>query len=151
MPVLLCIVTAALGLAGWFGYGIVHTLNHIPEAYAAWDTGTLLVEYMRSHDNRWPTSWDDLLTVLNTDSGRQILLRGARAGDLIYARSLRNYVSVNWSFDPMHPDSQPNPITRPDGSRFPVVWSGAEPNEMVREYLRTPAATRESDPRVMRN
>jgi hypothetical protein len=123
---------------GWYVYKIIFVTRHIPEAYAAWDTGTLLVEYMKGHDNRWPTSWDDLLTVLDSQSGRHVLLRGSQAGDLAYARGLRNLVSVDWSFDPEHPDDR-RPVTRRDGGSFPVVW--ADPNEMVREQLNKRAAT----------
>jgi hypothetical protein len=34
-------------IGGWVIYRIMFTLNHLPEAYAAWDTGDLLVEYIR--------------------------------------------------------------------------------------------------------
>jgi hypothetical protein len=143
---LLCVAIAVSGVVGWIAYGVVYTLHRIPEAYAAWDTGTLLVEYMKAHDNRWPASWDDLLTVLDSDAGRQIPLMGAAAGDVKYARSLRDHVSVDWSFDPHHADDRRNPVSRPDGTAFPVVWSHAEPNELIRDYLRTRAATITSKP-----
>jgi hypothetical protein len=133
-----------LAVIGWFAYRIFFTLN-IPQAYAAWDTGTLLVEYMKSHNDHWPTSWDDLLTTLNTDSGRDIPLRGAQAGDIPYAQSLREKISIDWTFDPNHPDRH-NPVTRPDGSAFPVTWQNADPNEMVRKYLADRAATQPSPP-----
>jgi len=141
-----CVAFVVLGVVGWIAYGIMHTLHGIPEAYAAWDTGTLLVKFMESHENRWPTSWGDLLTILDSDAGRQIPLRGATAGDVVYARSLHDHVSVDWNFDPRHADDQRNPVTRADGSAFPVVWNGGDPNEMVREYLRTHAATMASKP-----
>src|SRR5580700_3129871 len=91
------IVVAAVG---WFVYSLLYTVDHIPEAYAAWDTGTLLVEYMEVHGNRWPTSWDELLTVMNSDADRQILLRGGHAGesDLAYARTLQDKVSIDRTF-----------------------------------------------------
>jgi hypothetical protein len=107
------------------------TLNHLPEAYAAWDTGDLLVEYMKMHQNHWPRSWDDLLTVLDSESGRELILWGSRAGDIAYARALRNKVRVDWNFDPCHSDLR-NPVSRPDGSPFPVVWQDAEPNQLWR-------------------
>jgi hypothetical protein len=88
------------GVAAYFIYGAVYTWWRIPEAYAAWDTGTLLVEYMKSHDNRWPLSWDDLLAVVRRDSGEEIILRGARAGDTNYVASLSARVAIDWRFDP---------------------------------------------------
>ena len=128
------VALALLAAVAYFGYRIVHTVRQIPEAYAAWDTGTLVIEYMKSHHNRWPSSWEDLLSVMSSSSGEQIMLRGAGAGDTNYATSLRSKVAIDWKFDPRCP-VQACPITQVDGSRFPVVWRGAEPNEMVRIYL----------------
>ncbi len=138
--ILIVIGIAVVCAATCIGYSLWHTVRHIPEAYAAWDTGTLLIEYMESHDNRWPTSWDDLLSVLEGPRGEQIILRGARAGDMQYARSLSRMVAVDWTFDPADIGTR-SPVTRPDGSRFPVVWHGCDPNAMIREYLqRSPSS-----------
>lgn len=131
--VLATIVLGGFGAAAYFGYKIVHTVCHIPEAYAAWDTGTLLVEYMDLHDRRWPSSWDDLLSVMNNPINPP-MFRGARAGDTNYALSLRKRVAIDWHFNPRQ-CNESLPVTRPDGTKFPVVWSGAEPNKMVRAYL----------------
>ncbi len=143
---ILILAMAVLGIVGWLVYGFFHTYAHIPEAYAAWDTGTLLVEYMKSHDNRWPSSWDDLLSVVESEAGRRIALRGGQAGDLRYARSLREKVRVDWNFDPSRPQRS-QPVTRLDGAAFPVVWRSAEPNTMVREHLEEHASTRASEGR----
>ena len=132
------IVVTIFGILAYFGCVIAYTVStvrHIPEAYAAWDTGTLLVEYMKSHDGRWPSSWDELLSVMSSDSGSQIMLRGSQAGDTNYALSLRKMVAIDWKFDPAQND-QRSPVTRPNGTKFPVVWQGAEPNKMVRAYLK---------------
>ena len=96
---------------------------------------------MKQHDDRWPASWDDLLTVLDSDDGRNIPLRGSRAGDVAYARSLRAMVAVDWRFNPASPGAG-NPVTPPGGGTFPVTWAGAEPNDMVRSYLATRPSTR---------
>ncbi len=128
------VVLTVFGVVVYFGYGITHTLRRIPEAYAAWDTGTLLVEYMKSHGNRWPSSWGDLLSVVRSDSGDQVMFRGAKAGDTNYAASLRTKVAIDWKFDPSREGQSP-PVTRLDGTKFPVVWKGAEPNDMIHRYL----------------
>jgi hypothetical protein len=94
-----------------------------------------------SGNDHWPKSWDDLLTVLESDEGRRIPLRGAEAGDLRYARSLRQKVLVDWSFNPATP-SAVIPVTTHAGEKFPVTWS--DPNEMVRLYLSERASTRPS-------
>ncbi|MCC6909207.1 MAG: hypothetical protein IT430_14795 [Phycisphaerales bacterium] len=117
----------------------MYTLRHLPEAYAAWDTGTLLVEYLKLHDDRWPTSWEDLLTVLESSGAEDITLYGAQAGDMQYARSLREVVAIDWSVDTAQLDHA-SPVTRPDGSPFPVLWQNADPNEMLREYLKSNAS-----------
>jgi len=134
--ILIAVVLIVFGTAAYFVYDLVYTVRHVPEAYAAWDTGTLLVEYMKSHGNRWPSSWDDLLSVMHSDSGDQVMFRGAGAGDTNYAASLRTKVAIDWKFDTSH-DHAGSPVTRLDGTKFPVVWHGAEPNEMVHEYLTT--------------
>lgn len=132
---ILAISAAALAVAAWIGYRAVYTLRHVPEAYAAWDTGTLLVEYLQTHDNHWPTSWDDLLTVLDLPREADIVLYGSSGGNAAYARSLRERIAVNWSLDPAQ-IADANPVTRPDGNAFTVLWEGGDPNEIVREYLR---------------
>lgn len=140
---IITIFVAVIALTAWISFRFLYTAYHITEAYAAWDTGTLLVEYLKTHDDRWPGSWDDLLSVMNTESGRKLILQGASAGDLAYAQKLRAKVVIDWRFDPKHPGTA-KPVTRPNGKPFPIIWEGAEPNEMVREYLKTGARTGES-------
>ena len=129
------VVMTIFGVAAYIAYAIIYTVRRLPEAYAAWDTGTLLVEYMKSHGNRWPSSWDDLVTMAPSESADRIILHGAAAGGTNYVSSLRTKVAISWEFDPSR-EGQGSPVTRPDGRRFPVVWSGAEPNAMVYSYLR---------------
>jgi hypothetical protein len=136
---------AISGVAAVVGYQIIYTVQHVDEAYAAWDTGTLLVEYMKSHDDRWPSSWDDPLSLVRNDSEHRIILRGASAGDVDYASRLQKVVTIDWQFDPSR-NGHSSPVTRPDGTEFPIVWKGAEPNEMVYAYfghnsMRHPPAT----------
>ncbi len=130
-----------VGVVVWIAYSFFHTAALLPEAYAAWDTGTLLVEYMKANDDRWPSSWNELLTVMDLESGKSIPLRGAGAGDVRYAQALHARVSVDWTFDPSRP-GEARPVTRIDGAPFPVVWE--DPNTMVRDYLLARASTRES-------
>jgi len=141
--IILFVAIVVIGVIGWITHVLYRTVTHIPEAYAAWDTGTLLVEYLKTHEDHWPSSWDDLLTVLGSQAGQKIMLRGARAGDVPYARSLRDKVAVDWTFNVAGPEGEP-PVTRLDGSAFIIVWEGAEPNEMVRSYLKERASTQPS-------
>lgn len=139
--ILLVTAVVVLGSAGLIAYAVQTSLHRIREAYAAWDTGTLLTEYMERNDDRWPKSWDDLVAIVPADPGRQVMFRGASAGDVGYARSLKERVAVDWAFNPARPGAQ-NPVTRADGEKFPMTWSAGEPNEMVRSYLSRRAATR---------
>ena len=125
-------VVATVGVVGSIAYRVLHTRRGISEAYAAWDTGTLLIEYMKEHNDRWPTSWDELLTVLHSDEGRKIPLRGAQPGDIAYARRLREMVAVDWAFDPANPNAG-SPVTPISGGKFSVVWkdAGTEPDDSV--------------------
>ena len=137
----LAFVVAIVGVVAWGAVRLLNQLSQIPDAYAAWDTGTLLTEYMKQNADRWPQSWDEVVEVVRSDSQRQIVLRGAQAGDLAYAQSLRSRVKVDWTYDPLDPKGA-DPVTKANGSKFGVIWSGAEPNDMIREYLADRAATR---------
>jgi hypothetical protein len=130
----IALVLTVVVVAAYIGHAIFQVLSRIPEAYAAWDTGTLLVEYMKSHDRKWPSSWNDLLSMVRNDADGRITLHGAKTGDTNYALSLGKRVSIDWTFNPTR-SMRGNPVTRPDGSRFRMVWAGAEPNDMVRDYL----------------
>jgi hypothetical protein len=39
---------------------ILDTWRKLPEAYAGWDVGTMLVCLTQRNENRWPKSWDEL-------------------------------------------------------------------------------------------
>ncbi len=115
-------------------YSAIQAPGQLREAYAAWDTGTLLVEYLKAHDDQWPKSWDDLLTVMDGKTESDFILRGRGSLDREYAVSLREKVVIDWNFDPKSP-GQSQPVTRLDGKPFPVTWQGAEPNKMIRDHL----------------
>ncbi|MEM8670489.1 MAG: hypothetical protein AAGG48_23385 [Planctomycetota bacterium] len=131
---------------GWLAFSLVRTVREIPEAYAAWDTGTLLTTYMQQNDGKWPTNWDDLATVIG-DGQPMLFSRTDSDGNPIskteYIDKLRSMVQVDWSFDPV-PDTTDSPVTRIDGGRFRTVWAGAEPNEMVRSFIHHRAQQSES-------
>jgi len=131
----LAVAVTVIGIIAYLVGGLLYAWHHVPEAYAAWDTGSLLVAYMESHDGRWPRGWDDLLSVLHGEGTRSIMMRGAEASDSEYPRRLREMVSIDWSFDPATSGPDERPVVRPDNSRFPMVWEHADPNEMVHRYI----------------
>lgn len=130
-------ITAALVLAlGWFAYSLFDAWRNIPEAYAAWDAGLLIVAYLELHDNKWPQSWDELLSV--TENG--VHTRGDYGENGVNGM-LSDSVRVDWDFDPESivdtewVEGQIRVVTRADGKDFSVLWAGAEPNRMIWRYL----------------
>ena len=134
---------------GWIVYRILYTLRGLPDAYAMWDTGVLLIDYMQHHDNRWPGGWDDL-----GDSYQRLHLIGLgehlRGGMTL--NQLRDRVTIDSHVDTARIAAMPA-----DPDRFHAIsprdsnttlWEGADPNEMVWDYLhgRYPAAPASSQP-----
>lgn len=134
-------------VVGWFAVSIVRTIREIPEAYAAWDTGTLLTTYMDQNDGRWPTNWDDLATAIG-DGQPRLYLHADEDGNPIsnteYIGKLRSMILVDWTYDPV-PNNTTSPVTRIDGGNFRTVWSGAEPNAMVRSFIIHHVKNQEND------
>lgn len=144
------IAVAFLAIVAYIGFDMWQTVKRIPEAYAAWDSATLVIEYMDTHDGTWPQSWEGLFSAARTlpNSGR--ILCGHDSNTL---SRITRLVRIDWSADPRimaraRYESEKIPfhvITRADGSDFPVLWSGKEPNTLVWEYLRQKAATNTSE------
>ena len=146
--IFVCCVLAAVAVlilvVAWFAYQLFRYPNAIPEAYAAWDTGALIVEYMDTHEGEWPRSWDELLSTVSTPSMYDSVSLNGVGSYGPDVSSLQNVVSIDWTADPAQlvhaewQDDQPpfRVVTRKDGSDFPMVWEGAEPNEMIWRYLR---------------
>lgn len=133
-------VTLAI-VVGVFVWGAIRFYMHVPEAYAAWDSGEWLIEYMKSHDDRWPTSWQEF------ERWAHSLPRSPnqRLGDPASLQRIGELIRIDYSFDPANPGRK-RPVRPLDGDTFPYVWAGTEPNEMIEEYLRGRAATRPSAP-----
>lgn len=122
-------------IIGFVGYNVLQVrlvLARSGEAYAAWDTGTLLVEYMHEHDRKWPSSWEDLFSIM--DGKHPVFLRGTGGDDYKYALGLPKTVSVDWNYDTSHPEKG-SPVTRRDGKAFTMLWESGDPNQNVRNYL----------------
>lgn len=144
-------VTGVMALAAiaYVGFDLWRTVKRIPEAYAAWDSATLVIEYMDTHGGAWPRSWDDVFSAAKTLPNGDRGLRGHDSGTVARIAGL---VRIDWSADPRvlahaSPKSEVMPfrvITRGDGSDFPTLWSGKEPNTLVWEYLKRKAANKTS-------
>lgn len=126
----------------YVGYGIWRTaFKGTTEAYAAWDCASLVVEYMDTHSGRWPQSWEDLFSAARTLPHGDRALRGHSIENL---QRISQLVRVDWDADPQKLAQATlegkripfSVISRSDGSPFPMVWQGAEPNTLVWEYLK---------------
>lgn len=104
----------------------------IPESYAAWTAGNLLVEYLRKHNNQWPRNWDDLRSVTNSV--------------MMYCplEQLPRRVKIAWDFNPqsflekLKGDTNLGlyVVTRPDGLKLSCRWGNdTEPNGRLVQYL----------------
>ncbi len=131
---------SALLLAGvlYVGYGILRVVNvTIPHSYAAWETGNLMVEYLKMHDGEWPRGWRDL---------READESLRRKGTAIYRESHRlpAIVKIDWEVDPQalaslalsNSDYRLKVVTQADGSKLEANWGAdTEPNAKIKRYL----------------
>ena len=137
--ILLALAGVVLIVIGYFAWSLIYTWQRLPEAYAAWDIGTLLICYMERNEKRWPKDWDDLISTIQPDDpcvrfrGFQRPEDSAKGYPETVAK-LKAMVRIDWKYVPK-PGSSEKPISKTDGTPFPVVWSGAEPNEMIFNYL----------------
>ena len=121
-------------------YQMVHT--KIPESYASWTVGNVMVEYLQTHTNQWPRSWEDLRSVTNSIEQKEV---GSCNVYTPFER-LPEFLKIDWRVDPEHllqvtrrnANATIHVVTRLDGSRPIAVWgSDTEPNAKILRYLKT--------------
>ncbi len=125
-----CAVLLAIPLG--LAYEAWSALERIKDCYAVWLAADLVVAHLDHGDGSWPRSWDDLRAAhaLSQDPVR------------IPFEDARQRVLIDWQADPVllreSLDSGKHPPFRAiwlrDGGRH--HWGNAEPNRIVREYLR---------------
>lgn len=129
--VLLATVLILILWLGLFVFSAFNTWRKIPESYAAWTTGNLIVDYLNTHSNQWPRSWEDLDQATNCQR-------------YVPIEKLREQVKIDWDADfgqllqlaSNHPTTPLRVVTRPDGSRLHAVWGAdTEPNRKIMGYL----------------
>lgn len=136
------VIAAPVLIAAGIGASVIvtclTTLNRLPEAYAAWTTAELIIDHMEDHDGAWPEGWEDLFHAADIRKANGVMLQWEVEG-------LPSLVAVDWTADPAVlaeasavGDEPPFlVITRLDGTEFPTVWEGREPNRMILDYLLT--------------
>jgi hypothetical protein len=130
-------LVALLALTIWLACVIRNIYHHayvtVPDAYSAWWVAGLVIEYMDSHDGKWPKSWNDLQGPYE--------LATKKFGQPWKFEDLQRRVEVDWNADPsvlvhVKPAGDLPPfhvIWLRDGSN--VHWEGREPNRMIWDYL----------------
>ena len=127
------IVGALLGGAGHVAYKVHDYANTtVPNSYAVWWVGDLVVGHLQQHDDQWPQSWNDLRPIYD----EQI----AELGQTWTFDELKSRVVVRWDVDVEATRQLPEPpsdlIFLRDGGK--EHWAGEEPNEKVHRYLTQP-------------
>ena len=131
-----------ISMIGYDLYRMVHT--KIPESYASWTVGNVMVEYLQTHTNQWPRSWEDLRSATNS--------LNQKSGSFVYTplERLPEYIKIDWLVDPerllqaarSNANVTIRVATRLDGSRPIAVWgTDTEPNAKIMRYLRTTLTT----------
>jgi hypothetical protein len=142
------IIIAVIGGVSFFGYRIHQVLTvTVPDAYAVWNTASLINDYMDAHNGAWPTRWEDLRQTYESSN----------QPDPVHMADLQARVEVDWHADPRKLAAAAEPTT--DVPPFRVIWlrdgskahwSGAEPNWLVWAHPQhtqpttNPAATTQS-------
>jgi hypothetical protein len=130
---LFALAIGGVAWGAWTAYRIVYIT--VPNCYAVWWVADMATEFMATHNDAWPSGWDDLREPYETLT--------KRSGRPWTFDELRSRVNVDWDADPeilaeaLPTDKEPpiRVIWLRDGSA--TYWSGQEPNQMVLEYLRS--------------
>ncbi len=132
-------VLLLLGMIGT-AYSVHRLVNHtIPESYAAWTTGDLLVEYLQTHSNQWPRSWEDLRAANNSRRAKGLSVHTP-------IDQLPKHVKIDWSvdFSALTASTRSGTnlplrmVTNKEGGRLMAAWGAdTEPNSKVIRYAQS--------------
>ena len=122
-PIWKILLLAAVAFLLYVIASAFNVYRKIPESYAAWASGNLIVDYLNTHSNRWPRSWEELEQATNC-------LR------YVPIDTLRTKLKIDWevNFDDLVQMARTNPstslhlVTRLDGSKLQAIW-GTTPSQ----------------------
>jgi hypothetical protein len=136
--VIQCIVAAVLVSVGYYAWLVFDAWRHIPEAYAAWDAGTLCVCCLQRTDGNWPKNWDDLERIIEPDDDcvfcRGVVGDGSDRSNRYREtiKRMQTIVRIDWNYVPK-PGVMGNPVTKIDGGPLYLMW--ADPNYMIFDFV----------------
>lgn len=121
----------AIAFVAWLAF-VMHRMatETVPDMYGQWHTANMIVAYMGDHEDQWPKSWDDLKPY------------SERQAEWWTFEELQNRVRVDFNADvnslksaPVNPDGRVTieVVELTSGKR--VYYEGAEPNQLIWEYL----------------
>ncbi len=120
-----CITPIALG-----AFVYVNINWGIDDAYAKWGAAGLVIDYMRSHEGKWPRDWEALRSLYEKKGGR-------------LGWSFEHYksrINIDFNADPAELRRQSQPA---DYATFNVIWArwtcidwGDGPNAILYSYFR---------------
>lgn len=126
-----CLTFTVVGVIGLVAVGVIvnYMVDLSNEMYAKWHMGSLLVEYLRDHDNEWPASWEDIDEYID----RYPII--STYEDLSKVITVDFSVSKEWICD--HLDEIRNGkiklVSATSGSE--AHWESAEPNQIICDYF----------------
>ena len=118
----------ALLLAGTAGalWAVHRSLVAVRDSYAQWDLALATIQYMKEHTGTWPPNWSSLHEAYTTTPN----LRGPGPWEDVTNRADMDF-AVNSSI--MLTQQFRRVIWLRNGRNH--HWTGAEPNELIRDYL----------------
>ena len=135
----LCLLSLLIVVAVPVGLAIYRDVTRLSaNSYAAWTTGNLIVEYLRTHDDQWPKGWNDL---------REAKVSLESQDKPIYwdFDQLPKMIAINWATDvrqlvkglDRNARVPFRVVTKLDGSPVDARWGkDTEPNRQIYYYLR---------------
>ena len=126
----IAIIAIAVLVGGWFAYDANRAMRN---SYALWWAADMVTEHLKSNDNRWPRSWDELRDDYDTCV--------TRSGSPWTFNEIRQRVAIDFTAttaaltEAALESDEPNfnVITAADGTDF--HWQGRKPNTIIFNYL----------------
>ena len=123
------VVSAAVVIGAWLAASLYWGID---DAYALLGAGEMVIDYLKTHDGRWPRSWEDLRPQFSVNNGR--------VGGWSYGR-FQDRIDIDFEVDP---DDLRRQSAESPRATFRVIrarWDTGmrvlnDPNQMLCDYFR---------------